>query len=87
MNTFAQGINLNYLYQQGPDNYVDEIGENGGRIYFRDQLGIGRVIFYNSGKYRTILSTVIFGALQGVQKENLMRSYIRYLLSGIRVEE
>lgn len=86
-NTFAQGINLGYLYQQGPDNYVDEIGTNGGTIYFRDQSGIGRAIYYQEGNYRTIFSAVIFGALQGSQRENLMRSYVQYLLSGTGIEE
>ncbi|MEO0116666.1 MAG: T9SS type A sorting domain-containing protein [candidate division WOR-3 bacterium] len=66
---------------------MDEIGENGGRLYFRDQSGIGRAISYQSGNYRTIFSAVIFGALQGNQKENLMRRYIQYLLHGTGIEE
>uniref|UniRef100_A0A7C3UQ64 T9SS type A sorting domain-containing protein n=1 Tax=candidate division WOR-3 bacterium TaxID=2052148 RepID=A0A7C3UQ64_UNCW3 len=86
-NTFAQGINLSYLYQQGPDNYVDELGEQGGRLYFLDQNGIGRGIYYRGGNYRTILSSVIFGALQGTERTRLLRSYLQYLLSGTGMEE
>ncbi len=85
--TFAQGVNLGYLYRKGPDNYVDEIGENGGTIYLRDQSGIGRAIYYQSANYRTVFSAVIFGALQGTQRPSLMARITKYLLTGSGIEE
>ncbi len=90
--TIVEGLSFNYLYAQGPDYYVDYIGEDGGTLIFRCQSGNGRVITYDgpSDEYRAIHSTVIFGALRnGTHSKNgLMDTYMEYLLSGpVGVEE
>ncbi len=89
--SIAQGKNYDYLYQQGPDSYVDYIGSNGGTIIFRSQDNNGRAISYDGagGNYRSIHSTSMFGALRnGSQtKEELMQTYMTYLLSYLSAEE
>ncbi len=88
----AAGLFYNYLYQQGPDSYVDYIGANEGTLFFKSQDGQGRSVNYNgpSDEYRAIHSTFIFGALQNdtYNKSELMDTYIEYLISGpIGIEE
>ncbi len=90
--TMTDGFSYDYLYGQGPDSYVDVIGENGGTLFFQDQNTRGRAIMYDgpSGEYRAIHSTFIFGALRnGTNTKNeLMDAYIGYLFSGpVGVEE
>jgi flagellar hook assembly protein FlgD len=88
--TIAESMSYDYLYQQGPDNYVDEIGENGGTLFFKSQDGKGRTVYYggSGNSYRAIHSTVIFGALaNGANtKDNLMNVFMNYLteLTGIQ---
>ncbi len=88
----AVGLTYDYLYQSGPDTYVDLINENGGTILFRDQGGLGRAIVYDgpNDEYRAIHSTFIFGALRDdtYNKNGLMNTYLTYLFSGpVGVEE
>ncbi len=89
--TIAEGMSYDYLYQQGPDNYVDEIGENSGTLFFKSQDGIGRGICYAgpTNSYRAVHSTVIFGALvNGTNtKTELMNDYMSYMLQLTGVEE
>ena len=89
--SFAQGVTYDYLYQQGPDNYVDEIGEDGGTLFFKSQDGKGRAVCYGGplDYYRAIHSTVIFGALvNGADtKAELMSDYMTYMLQLTGVEE
>jgi hypothetical protein len=89
--SIADGMNYDYLYQQGPDNFVDEIGENGGTVFFRSQDSKGRAVCYSglSNNYRAIHSTVIFGAVvNGTNtKVGLMDSYMGYLAELTGIEE
>ena len=82
-NTMTQGLEFEYLYQQDPDNYVDEIDGNNSTVLFKSQDGIGRVVLYEDSTrgYRTIYSTFIFGALRdGLStKQELMDIYLDYL--------
>jgi len=87
--SIAEGKTYNYLYQQGPDHYVDAISSNGGTIFFNDQTDTGRAVSYSgpTNSYRAIHSTIIFGALQESlnTRNELMASYMEYLtgLTGI----
>jgi len=87
--SIAAGKNYDYLYQQGPDNYVDYIGPNGGTIFFKSQEGLGRAINYSgpSNNYRAIHSPFIFGALRNgtSTKNELMVIYVNYLLGGTSI--
>lgn len=90
--SIAEGKTYNYLYQQGPDHYVDAISSNGGTIFFIDQTDTGRAVSYGgpTNSYRAIHSTIIFGALQESlnTRNELMGSYMEYLtgLTGIKDE-
>jgi hypothetical protein len=81
-----------YLFQEGPDHYVDAISSNGGTIFFIDQNDTGRAVSYSgpTNSYRAIHSTLIFGALQEntSTRNELMAQYIDYLteLTGIKNE-
>lgn len=89
--SFAAGMYYSYLYQQGPDSYVDEIEENGGTIFFKSQDSKGRAVYYGgpSNNYRTIHSAVIFGALMNGAntKDDLMDIYMDYLTELTGIEE
>lgn len=89
--TITQGKSFDHLYQQGPDNYVDYIGPNGGTIIFRSQDNNGRTVNYNgaAGNYRSIHSAFVFGALRNgtYAKQELMQNYMTYLLSYLGSEE
>ena len=82
-NTMTQGLEFEYLYQQDPDNYVDEIIESNGTMIFKSQDGLGRVVLYEDSVrgYRTVYSTFIFGALRdgASTKQELMDIYFDYL--------
>jgi hypothetical protein len=90
--SIAEGKTYGYLYQQGPDHYVDAISSNGGTIFFNDQTDTGRAVSYSgpTNSYRAIHSTIIFGALQESlnTRNELMGSYMEYLtgLTGIKDE-
>lgn len=81
--TIVEGIIFNYLYQEGPDHYVDAISSNGGTIFFIDQNDTGRAVYYSgpNNSYRTIHSTLIFGALKETlnTRNELMARYMNYL--------
>jgi hypothetical protein len=89
--SIAQGTEYDYLYQEGPDNYVDEIGENGGTIIFKSQDSKGRAVCYSglTEDYRAIHSTFIFGALMNGAdtKLALMNRYMNYLIELTGIEE
>lgn len=86
--TLAHGMNLTYPWSTGPDSYVDEIGANGGTLFFLDQSNIGRAVCHTNGTWRTIFSSVVFGALGGQDdRAGLMAAYVRYLLTGMALTE
>jgi len=76
-------LDYGYLYQQGPDSYVDIISANGGTLIYNCQNSFGRAIIYEdpTDGYRTIYSTFIFGALRdgASVKQDLMTAYLNYL--------
>jgi hypothetical protein len=89
--SFAAGTYYSYLYQRGPDSFVDEIEENGGTIFFKSQDSKGRAVYYGgpANSYRSIHSAVIFGALRngGNTKDDLMDIYMDYLTELTGIEE
>lgn len=90
--TFVEGMSYNYLYNQGPDSYVDYIGPNGGTIFFRCQSSLGRGVLYSGpggNTYRAMHSPHIFGALRdgSDSKQDLMTIYMDYLLTPVNVAE
>ena len=62
--SFVQGMQYGYLYQQEPDNYIDEIAASDGTLLFFSQDSQGRAVSYSgpAGTYRAVNSTFIFGA-------------------------
>jgi hypothetical protein len=80
-------MSFSYPYQQGPDSWVDELGENGGTMFLNCQSSIGRAISYQNSNYRTILSSVIFGALTGAQQDALIAKYMEYLSFSTGINE
>lgn len=85
--TFAAGLSPGYLYQQGPDNYVDQFAANGGTLLFRDQSSIGRVVYHATVSSRTVCSAVIYGAMSQPARSRVMRGYTNYLLYGAGLVE
>ena len=85
--TLGDGLDFAYLYGQGPDAWVDEFDVTTGILIYRDQSSIGRIVAHDASSYRTILSSVIFGALQGTDRGELMARYVNYLLIGTGAAE
>jgi hypothetical protein len=76
-----------YPYGQGPDAWVDELDVTTGAMICRDQSSIGRIVAHDASPYRTVLSSVIFGALQGTDRGELMARYVNYLLTATGAAE
>ncbi len=89
--SIAEGLTYDYLFQEGPDHYVDAISSNGGTIFFIDQNDTGRTVSYSgpTGSYRAIHSTIIFGALQENthSRNELMARYMDYLTGQTGIED
>jgi hypothetical protein len=89
--SLGEGFGYEYLYNEGPDSYVDDINANGGTIFFTSQDALNRAISYDgpSNNYRAIHSTFIFGALRdgSRNKDELMAAYLDYVLSAPGVTE
>jgi hypothetical protein len=89
--SFVAGFGYDFPYQQPCDNYIDQIGSNGGTIAFRSQDNHGRVVYYNGtgDSYRSIHSTCVFGALRNGThtKSQLMTEYMNYLTQQIGIQE
>jgi hypothetical protein len=66
---------------------VDELAAGTATIALRDQATIGRVTYREASGYRTLTSSVIFGALQGPGRDALLAEYVNFLLHGSGVEE
>ena len=81
--TIVDGLSLDYMYDTGPDFWVDYISANGGTLLFESQDSKGRVVCYEgpANNYRTINSSIVFGALRdGTSTKNeLMGIYMDYL--------
>lgn len=89
--SFAAGMGYDFPYQQPCDNYIDQIGANGGVIAFRSQDNHGRVVYYSGSgnSYRVIHATCVFGALRNGThtKAQMMTVYMNYLTQTIGVME
>jgi hypothetical protein len=89
--TVSEGLDYNYLYQQPPDNLLDDIAASGGTIFFKSQDGLGRAVSYRgtANSYQAIHASFIFGALvNGIHTKNdQMQSYMDYLTGSTAVEE
>ena len=89
--SIVEGLSLDYIYDTGPDIYVDIISADGGALLFESQDSNGRVICYGgpSNNYRIINSSVVFGALRdGTSTKNeLMGIYMDYLTGLITAIE
>jgi hypothetical protein len=85
--TFAGGLSFEYPFQQGPDNYVDEFGAEGGTVVLRSQDGIGRAVCNEASGYRTVLSSTIFGATSGTDRDALMAACMNYLVLGTGISQ
>lgn len=89
--TIAEGLTYDYLFQEGPDHYVDAISSNGGTIFLTDQNDTGRAVSYSgpTNSYRAIHSTIIFGALQenANTRNELMARYMTYLTGSTSLED
>jgi len=87
----ASGLTYEYPYKTVPDNYVDEFGAGSGTLAFVCQSSKGRVGYYSgsSDSYRTITSSVIFGAIEDgtSTKAELMDIYMEYLTGGTGIGE
>jgi len=81
--TFAQNLGTTYAYNEGPDAYVDEFDAAGGTVCLRDQSSIGRVVSFDAGTYRTVTSSVIFGAQRGPDRGRLMQACAAFLVYGL----
>jgi hypothetical protein len=81
-------MSFSYPYAGSPDAWIDILGANGGEVFLADQGTAGRAVCYSPGAYRTVCSSVIFGAI-GTHEERatLMAAYTDYLLYGLGLEE
>jgi len=83
--TFAEGLSFGYLYNEGPDSYVDELGAAGGQVLLLDQTGIGRAVVRATATYRSVLSSVIAGALQDSDRGEFITACASYLVEGLGI--
>ncbi|MCX7994312.1 MAG: hypothetical protein N3A65_00850 [candidate division WOR-3 bacterium] len=81
--SIVDSLSFGYLHRQGPDNLVDYLIPQAATVLFKDQDSLVRVVCWsgNSGNYRAICSSVIFGALVDslYSKNELMLRYLDYL--------
>ncbi|MFO7650760.1 MAG: hypothetical protein R6X13_05410 [bacterium] len=63
------------------------LGSAGGTVCYNDQSSLGRAVYYTNGTYRTMLSAVIFGAMEGSQRNALLGGIVEYLVAGTAVAE
>lgn len=85
--TFADGFSFEYLWMQPPDSYVDQLGADGGTLFLVDQGDTGRAVSNAPGPYRTIVSSVIFSALQGTGRAAAIAAYMHFLTDGQAIVE
>jgi hypothetical protein len=85
--TFADGWSFEYLWMQPPDSYVDQLGAAGGTLILVDQGDTGRAVSNAPGAYRTVVSSVIFSALQGTGRAAAMAAYMHFLTDGQAIAE
>ena len=88
--TFTDGFSFKYATGDIPANNADTLGaDSGGFVIFKSDGDSGRVIA-NIGKtgdkeYRTIVSSVIFGALYGGEhkRSELISKYLGFLTENL----
>ena len=88
--SIVDGLSLDYIYDTGPDSYVDILSADGGELLFQSQDGNGRAVCYDgpSNNYRVVNSSVVFGALRDAAgtKNQLMDIYMDYLTGQTGIE-
>jgi hypothetical protein len=80
-------MSLDYLYQGAADDFIDELGAGTAGLALCDQATVGRVALREASGYRTMASSIIFGALQGPSRDSLLAKYVSFLLHGSGIEE
>jgi hypothetical protein len=83
-NEFTGYSQFEYQTFSYADIFINRFGAGSGSILFESQDDLGRIVTKDTGTYRAITSSAIFGAMingDGInQKENLMSCYLSYLL-------
>ncbi len=85
----CSGLFYGYPYKTTADNYVDEFSARGGTVIFESQDGIGRIVAYDEGGYRTITSSVIFSAFDESGKMSrleMLEACVEFLTEGTGLE-
>ncbi len=80
--SIVAGKNYDYLPNSLTNYWVSEFSSNGGEIFFKCDKDKGRGVTCegDSGNYRSIHSSVLFGAIRDETKRNaLMKIYMNYL--------
>ncbi len=84
-NTIVSNVTMEYLPECLTNYWISEIDGGKARLLFKCEKDKGRTSSYEGvdERYRTIHSSVLFGALRDENKRNkLMKIYMKYLLSG-----
>ncbi len=97
---FHDDIFVSYELNSDADNYIDElsVAETTSYIALQSQISSpaplasnGRLIFYDSMTYRTVLSSVLFGAISGTifpnTAANILRGCMEYLEKPSHIHE
>jgi len=85
--TFAEGFAMSYS-PGGPNMYNNSMSAAGGTEFLKDQSSVTRGIFSTYGVARTMVSSVIFGAMgPSGRREEFLQAYMGHLLYGLGVEE
>ncbi len=85
--TFAQGFTMSYP-PGGPNMYNNSMSSAGGTEFLLDQSSVPRGIYHTYEFARTMVSSVIFGALGPAdRRQELLQAYMDHLLYGLGTDE
>jgi len=85
--TFAEGFTMSYS-PGGPDMYNNSMTSAGGTEFIKDQSSVTRGIYHIYGFARTMVSSVIFGAMgPSGPREEFLQAYMDHILYGLGIEE
>jgi hypothetical protein len=85
--SFAEGFGFDYPHQQGPDSWVDILGAAAGAVLLSDQSGTCRAVFHQADGYRTVCSSVIFGAFGAEDRASFLAAAMDFLTVGTGAAE
>ena len=88
--TIAEGTDYTFMTGVHPNVSLDHVNSNGAKIIFKCQDGKGRGSTYErqSGNYRLLHLTFMFGCIRGpALKKELMKKIMDYLLGNTPVLE